>query len=102
MVPLRDPSEPTAKLTFFGGVAGALAPFVVFLTGISWLGLAGAPDETGFWPIVLLALIAGLGLAHDQSAYADAVVDGMSRRLVMIMVLAILLPIVGMNNLSNG
>ena len=88
MVPLRDPSEPTAKLTFFGGVGGALAPFVVFLTGVSWLGLAGAPDETGFWPIVLLALIAGLGLAHDQSAYADAVVDGMSRRLVMIMVLA--------------
>ena len=88
MVPLRDPSEPTAKLTFFGGVGGALAPFVVFLTGISWLGLAGAPDETGFWPIVLLALIAGLGLAHDRSAYADAVVDGMSRRLVMIMVLA--------------
>jgi Na+/H+ antiporter NhaC len=64
---------------------------VVFLVGVSWLGLAGAPDESGFWPIVLIALTVGLLLARDRSAYSDAVIDGMSRRIVMIMVLAWLL-----------
>ena len=78
----------TPGLDFRGGAAGALAPFVLFLAGVGWLGLSGAPDETGFWPILLAALTLGLLLARDKRAYSEAVLDGMARRIVMLMVLA--------------
>lgn len=88
---LLHQASPPAPLSFHGGVAGALAPFVLFLAGVSWLGLSGAPDETGFWPVLLIAIALGLFLATDKSAYSEAVIDGMSRRIVMIMLLAWLL-----------
>ena len=50
-------------LTFSFGAFGALLPFVLFLGGVTALALAGAPDERGFWPVLLGALIAGLLLA---------------------------------------
>jgi Na+/H+ antiporter NhaC len=75
-------------LRFYGGNAGALAPFVLFLAGVAWLGLSGAPDERGFWPILLAALALGLGLARDRTHYAETVIDGMSRPIVMLMVMA--------------
>ncbi len=84
-------APPPRPLSFHGGIAGALAPFGLFLAGVSWLGLSGAPDETGFWPVLLIAIALGLFLATDKSAYSDAVIDGMSRRIVMIMLLAWLL-----------
>ena len=90
MKPVRDVPA-SAHLSFYGGVAGALAPFLVFLVGVSWLGLSGAPDETGFWPVLLIATAVGLFLCKDKSAYSEAVIEGMSRRIVMIMLLAWLL-----------
>ncbi|MGD8331535.1 MAG: Na+/H+ antiporter NhaC family protein [Acidobacteriota bacterium] len=78
-------------LQFYGGTAGALAPFALFLAGVGWLGLAGAPDERGFWPVLLAALALGLLLARDRNRYAEAVIDGMSRPIVMLMVMAWLL-----------
>jgi Na+/H+ antiporter NhaC len=79
---------PTPRLRFRGGLAGALAPFACFLSGVTWLALSGAPDEKGFWPILLGALTVGLLLARDREAYADAMLEGMSDRLVMLMVCA--------------
>jgi len=90
-VTMSHPAPPSAPLSFHGGVVGALVPFALFLAGVSWLGLSGAPDETGFWPVLLMAIALGLCLATDKSAYCDAVIDGMSRRIVMIMLLAWLL-----------
>jgi Na+/H+ antiporter NhaC len=90
-VTMSHPAPPSAPLSFHGGVVGALVPFALFLAGVSWLGLSGAPDETGFWPVLLMAIALGLFLATDKSAYCDAVIDGMSRRIVMIMLLAWLL-----------
>ncbi|HSM61086.1 MAG TPA: hypothetical protein VK849_09830, partial [Longimicrobiales bacterium] len=89
--PPTDAHRPTEPLGFRGGTAGALAPLALFLAGVSWLGLSGAPDETGFWPVLLGALTLGVLLARDKEAYADAVVAGMSRPIVMVMVLAWLL-----------
>jgi len=76
---------------FYGGTAGALAPFALFLVGVSWLAFSGAPDERGFWPILLAALALGLLLARDRVAYAENAIDGMSQRMVMLMVMAWLL-----------
>jgi len=36
----------TGSLRFYGGTAGALAPFVLFLVGVAWLGLSGARIDT--------------------------------------------------------
>ena len=86
----RDEPSPT-PLAFHGGLAGALAPFALFLAGVAALALAGAPDERGFWPVLLAALALGLALARDREAYAEAAIQGMSRPLVAVMILAWLL-----------
>lgn len=88
-MPAPTPVESTVSpLTFRGGTLGALAPFAVFLTGVTALAAVGAPDEKGFWPVLLLALITGLALAHDRARFAESMLDGMSQRIVMIMVCA--------------
>ena len=84
-------APPSGPLVFRGGLAGALAPFALFLAGVAALALSGAPDERGFWPVLLAALALGLLLAKDREAYADAAVRGMSRPLVAVMILAWLL-----------
>jgi Na+/H+ antiporter NhaC len=84
-------SESKPPLRFFGGLGGALAPFLLFLGGVTWLGLSGAPDERGLWPVLLAALALGLLLARDRDRYAEHVVAGMARPLVAVMILAWLL-----------
>jgi Na+/H+ antiporter NhaC len=86
-----DTGGPPEVLAFRGGALGALAPFLLFLVGVSWLGLSGAPDETGFGPVLLAAMGLGLALARSPHAYAEAVIDGMSHRVVMLLILAWLL-----------
>lgn len=85
-----SPAAPLA-LRFRGGLAGALAPFLIFLAGVGALGAAGAPDERGFWPVLLAALIVGLLLARDRTAYCETLLRGMSQPIVMIMIMAWLL-----------
>src|SRR6188472_972937 len=75
-------------LAMRGGTAGALAPFAVFLVGVGWLALSGAPDERGFWPVLLAATIVGMALARDRHRYAETLLGGMAQPLVMVMVLA--------------
>jgi Na+/H+ antiporter NhaC len=84
-----DASE--SRLSFHLGTLGALVPFLVFLAGVAWLGLSGAPDERGFWPVLLAAIAVGLALARDRTAYAEAVVGGMAQPIVLLMVMAWLL-----------
>jgi Na+/H+ antiporter NhaC len=87
---VRRPLE-NRSLRFHGGLAGALLPFVFFVTGVVMLALQGTPDERGFWPILVLALSLGLLLAKDRTTYCEIAIDGMSRPIVMIMVMAWLL-----------
>jgi Na+/H+ antiporter NhaC len=81
----------SSPLEFRGGFAGALAPFVLFLAGVAWLALSGAPDERGFWPVLLAALALGLALAHDRTRYCDVVIEAMGQPIVMLMIMAWLL-----------
>jgi len=78
-------------LRFHAGAAGALAPFAVFLAGVVGLALSGAPDERGFWPVLLAAWTVGLALATDRRRYAEALIAGMSQPLVLLMIVAWLL-----------
>jgi Na+/H+ antiporter NhaC len=82
---------PNSALVMRGGLAGALAPFVIFLGGVGWLALMGAPDERGFWPILLAAIATGLALARDRHRYCDSLLAGMAQPIVMLMIMAWLL-----------
>ena len=66
-------------------------PILVFAAGAAWLGFSGAPDERGLWPVLIGALGVGLVLAKRASDYSAAVIRGMSRPIVMLMVAAWLL-----------
>ncbi len=90
-IPPSTEAVAPALVSFRGGVWGALAPFALFLGGVSWLGLSGAPDESGFGPVLLVAIGVGLLLSRNRAAYADSVIDGMSERIVMLLILSWLL-----------
>ena len=76
------------KLTFYGGILGAIFPFLIFVSGVIFIALSGAPDEKGFWPVLLLALGISLLLAKDKKAFSETVINGMSEPIVMIMIMA--------------
>ena len=103
---MRENSEDFPKketLHFYGGALGALAPFFTLIVGIIWIALSGAPDERGFWPILILAMGVGLLLVRDKRSYCEAVIDGMSERIVMIMITAwILASIIGVLMSATG
>jgi len=76
------------SIRFYGGIAGALFPFVVFLAGVMVIALSGAPDERGFWPVLILSLCLGLILARDRKNFCVSVIEGMAQPIVMIMITA--------------
>ena len=94
---LEQHSDQNPKpIAFYGGVLGALLPFIVFVTGVIIIALSGAPDERGFWPVLILALAIGLFLSKDKNAFSETVIEGMSQKIVMIMITAwILASIIG-------
>ncbi len=78
-------------LTFRLGTLGALAPMLVFVAGVGALAFAGAPDERGFWPVLLLALAVSRALTTDADAWSDAVIQTVAQPIVATMLLAWLL-----------
>jgi len=73
---------------FYGGAYGAILPLLLFVAGVVTIALYGAPDERGFWPVLILSLCLGLLLAKDRDNFCLAVIDGMSQKIVMIMITA--------------
>ncbi len=97
------PKEKISTLSFHGGLFGAILPFLVFVSGVIAVALSGAPDERGFWPILLLSMALGLILAKDKTAFSQAVIEGMSQPIVMIMITAwMLASIIGVLMASTG
>ena len=76
------------SLAFYGGLFGAILPFIVFVSGVIFIALSGAPDEKGFWPILIAALGLSLLLAKDKNTFSETVIKGMSEPIVMIMITA--------------
>lgn len=67
------------------------------------IALSGAPDERGFWPILLLALAVSLLLSKDKTLFSEKVIKGMSEPIVMIMITAwILASIIGVLMTISG
>lgn len=83
-----DKTTSPSPLLCYGGTAGTLIPFFVFVSGVVAIALSGAPDEKGFWPVLILALILGLFLSRDRKAFSETVISGMSQSIVMIMISA--------------
>ena len=77
-----------AALRFIGGHWGAFLPLLVFLVGVTWLGLSGKPSERGMWPILILALGCGVALCRSRTLYAETVIKGMSQPILAVMILA--------------
>lgn len=99
---LSDAKKKTV-LSFHGGLVGALLPFFVFVAGVISIALSGAPDERGFWPVLLLAMGIGLLLAKDKTAFSEVVIEGMSQSIVMIMITAwMLASIIGVLMANTG
>jgi Na+/H+ antiporter NhaC len=93
---LEESQQKLPTLKFYGGVLGALFPFLVFVTGVIGIAISGAPDERGFWPVIILALTLGLLLSKNRTAFSETVISGMSQKIVMIMIMAwILASIIG-------
>jgi len=88
---MNDSNQQNDLLRFRGGALDTLAPFALFLAGVAWLGLSGAPDERGFWPVLTAALALAMLLARDRSKWAETIVGGMSQPIVLLMILAWLL-----------
>jgi len=81
-----QPAEKTVQ--FYGGTFGALFPLLILVIGIVVIALSGAPDEKGFWPILLCGLILSLFLARNKTDLCEVLIQGMSQPIVMIMVMA--------------
>ena len=93
---LDQQEENITSLEFHGGILGALLPFFIFIVGVIAIALSGAPDERGFWPVLIFALGLGLILCKDRTAFSEVVISGMSQKIVMIMITAwILASIIG-------
>ena len=84
----RTETPDTPTLRFYGGTLGALLPFGLIAGGVIAIALSGAPDERGFWPVLLAALTAGLLLAKDRKAFSETVINGMAQPIVMVMLSA--------------
>lgn len=80
--------EISRSIAFYGGLWGAILPFMVFVIGVISIALSGAPDERGFWPVLMLSLGLGLLLAKDRKDFSETVIEGMSQQIVMIMITA--------------
>ncbi len=85
---INEISPEDQLLRFYGGLVGAIFPFIIFVVGVVYIALSGAPDERGFWPVLLLALGVSLLLAKDKKLYSEKVIKGMSDPIVMIMITA--------------
>ncbi len=74
----RDP-----RLNFYGGTMMAFVPFLVFLIGCVGAALMGYANERVFYIICMFAIVVGLVLAKNKADYFDALVDGMTEKLIL-------------------
>ncbi len=76
--PVPDPMSP--RVQFYARMCGALASFALFVGAVVSIGLSGARDERGFWPVLMAALGLGLLLAGHRTASCDTVIAGCRSR----------------------
>lgn len=80
--------EPKESLQFYGGVPMLLVPFAVMFLGILWLGISGAALPEAFWPMILLGIFVGLLLAKNKKIYVEALIEGVTSKMLAIMLFA--------------
>lgn len=78
----RDP-----RLAFHGGPMMTLVPFLIFLVGCIVASFMGYANERVFYIICMFAMVIGLILAKDKLGFFEALVDGMTERLILTAIL---------------
>lgn len=81
-------NEQKESLQFYCGVPMLLVPFAVMFVGILWLGLSGAALPEAFWPMILLGIFVGLMLAKNKKVYVEALIEGITSKMLAIMLMA--------------
>ena len=84
----EKPVQEVETLEFYGGVPILLVPFAVMFVGILWLGLSGAALPEAFWPMILLGIFVGLLLAKNKKVYIESLIEGITSKMLAIMLLA--------------
>lgn len=84
----KNDSVRKESLQFYGGVPVLLVPFAVMFVGILWLGISGAALPEAFWPMILLGIFVGLLLAKNKKVYIEALIEGITSKMLAIMMLA--------------
>lgn len=76
-----------ARLDFHGGPMMTLIPFLIFMAGCITASFMGYANERVFYIICMAAMVVGLLFAKNKAGYFDALVDGMTEKLILTAVL---------------
>lgn len=69
--------DSSKKLDMYGGILGGLIPLIVLVSILIWLSVAERGGTQAFWAGGWLAIVAGLMLAKNKSAYCQSVLRGL-------------------------
>ena len=81
-------SQEQPRLQMHGGIRGGLVPMVVLAGVLVWLSVEGVGGTKTFWAAGWLAIVAGLFLARDKTAYCGSVMRGLGDRSGIVIVTA--------------
>lgn len=79
----------SATLEFYGGYWGVMAGFIVMIGGILALTVSGRSMPMAFWVPALAGMGTMLLLSKNRSECADAMIEGMSQKLVITILVAL-------------
>lgn len=86
-----ESEEETPQLSFYGGNLAPGLMILAFLGSVLYIVWLGAASSTSFWAAGILSIFVGGVLAKNHTAFSEAVIDGLSREMVGVMVAAWLL-----------
>lgn len=96
----QEDEAPTVRM--IGGLAGAMAPPLVFIAVLFWLSAAERASISGFWVGGIAAIVVGLLLTRTKRAYAESVVSGVADRTGAVIIIAFIFAGIFGNFMSEG
>lgn len=82
------PEVENPPVRMLGGLAGAMAPPLVFIAVLFWLSIEERASISGFWVGGIAAIVVGLLLTRTKRAYTESVVSGVADRTGAVIIIA--------------